>query len=278
MRRQAAWGVLPTVAVAALLMALGSTPGRAQTAPPAAPGSAGAVPLRFVACPVYRDTVNARKSGCWLVTDPATGLRYDLQQAPTKPQLGQAVLVEAAVPATPQADVCGGIVLAPVRASVLAEACPATVIPAEGYPGKMFVLPGSVMTPNHLPQPQPQPPYVTQRFTIEFDFNDDYLRYQHAEVLLQTAVRLATRGRATRIQVTGHATTGASTVSGQRLAEGAGLARARAEMVAEALVRLGWPRDRMVVRWGDNAAPAADTAPALAEASRRRVDVEVVVP
>ena len=36
--------------------------------------------VRFVACPIYRDADSGRKSGCWLATDPASGIRYDLAE------------------------------------------------------------------------------------------------------------------------------------------------------------------------------------------------------
>ncbi|MCR5872481.1 hypothetical protein LRS12_18315 [Sphingomonas sp. J344] len=63
--------------------------------------------VRFIACPVYRDTDNGRKSGCWLASDPATGIRYDVTAAPTKPDWNHAILVEGFV-ATNGGDPCGG--------------------------------------------------------------------------------------------------------------------------------------------------------------------------
>ena len=50
--------------------------------------------VSFVACPIYRDTNDGRKSGCWLVDEPSTGVRYDVTAAPTKPDWNHAVLVE----------------------------------------------------------------------------------------------------------------------------------------------------------------------------------------
>ena len=46
--------------------------------------TATAQEINFIACPVYRDTNNGRKSGCWLTSDPASGTRYDVTAAPTK--------------------------------------------------------------------------------------------------------------------------------------------------------------------------------------------------
>ncbi len=236
-------------------------------------------PLRFVGCPVYRDTDAGRKSGCWLADDPASGLRFDLQQAHTKPQLGQEVLVEGWRPdaARRQTRDCGGEVLERVRVSVLPGRCPPLQLPAEGFPGKNFVLPGTVMTQNHLPQPMPAPPFETRSFTILFDHGDDYLLYQHAEVQLQEAVRLARLGGARRIEVSGHAATLPQRVSGRTLAEPAALAMQRARMVEEALVRLGWPRTQVASTAQADPPPRAGTHALMAAASQRRVTITVPI-
>jgi len=238
--------------------------------------------VRFIGCPLYRDTDAGRKSGCWLVDDSASGLRFDLQQALTKPQLGRELLVEGVRPpaarrtAQAQRD-CGGEVLEQLRVSVLPGHCVSATLPPEGHPGKRFELPGAVMTANHLPQPLPAPPFTTRSFTITFDHGDDYLLYQHAEVLLQEAVRLARLGNARRIQVVGHAATTPQPVSGRLLAEPAALARDRALMAEEALVRLGWPRAQVETRWSDAPPAPPGTAPLLEPASQRRVTITVPI-
>lgn len=236
-------------------------------------------PLRFVGCPVYRDTDAGRKSGCWLADDPASGLRFDLQQAHTKPQLGQEVLVEGWRPDAPRRQTrdCGGEVLERVRVSVLPGRCPALLLPAEGFPGRNFVLPGTVMTQNHLPQPMPAPPFETRQFTILFDHGDDYLLYQHAEVQLQEAVRLARLGGARRIDISGHAATQPQRVSGRVLAEPASLAMQRARMVAEALVRLGWPRAQVGTTAQADPPLPSGTHALMAAASQRRVTITVPI-
>jgi hypothetical protein len=137
-------------------------------------GTPPAASVTFVACPVYRDTDNGRKSGCWLATDPATGIRYDVTQSRSKPQMGREILVEgllanntqapgnaqaqAQAQPPPQAqamaqapgagpptahehgadDPCGGAVVAPAHVSVLTSTCPRYMLPAEGYPGRRF--------------------------------------------------------------------------------------------------------------------------------------------
>lgn len=262
-------------------------PAQGQQAAPstlaAAAAPTGQHALRFVSCPLYRDADAGRKSGCWLAEDPASGQRYDLQRALTKPQLNQPVLVEgwrrpAQGNASAAPSACGGEVLHEARVSVLPGRCPSAILPAEGHAGSPFVLPQSVMTANHLAQPQPAPPFATRQFEVHFDHGDDYLLYQHAEVRLQEAVRLARLGGAVRIAVVGHAATVPQQVSGLSLAEPSGLAQARADMVAEALVRLGWPRQLITVAAEPDPAPSPGTPIEWVAASQRRASFTVVLP
>ena len=69
--------------------------------------------VRFIACPVYRDTDSGRKSGCWLADDRESGIRYDVSQSPYKPDWNREVLVEGRVSADPPTP-CGATVLEPV--------------------------------------------------------------------------------------------------------------------------------------------------------------------
>jgi hypothetical protein len=73
--------------------------------------------VSFIACPIYRDTNQGRKSGCWLADDHESGLRYDIGGGRAKPQIGHEVLVEGVIASSP--DVCGGAVLVPVHTAVL---------------------------------------------------------------------------------------------------------------------------------------------------------------
>ena len=76
--------------------------------------------------------------------------------------------------------------------------------------------------------------------------------------------------------VTGWAATEPALVSGRRIAEQPRIARARAELLREALIRLGVPRAKLVVRWRMGSQPTeAEGADGLAEPSRRRADIEV---
>lgn len=233
--------------------------------------------LRFVACPIYRDVDAGRKSGCWLVDAPDSGIRYDVSAAPSKPDWNHAVLVEG-VHAAVADNVCGGITLDPVRTSVLPEACPRHRLPAEGYRGRPFVLPPRNVAPLSAPRPVPPGPYTTRRFSLVFDFDKAFVVYQLDDYLLDQAITWIRAAGPSRIVVSGYAVTRPVMVSGHRLAETPGLARRRAERIAEALVRLGVPRARIDVRWRNNVPPlAVNGADGLVEPSRRRVDIDVIV-
>lgn len=226
----------------------------------------------FLACPVYRDTENGRKSGCWLATDGASGVRYDVTDAANKPLIGRMVLVEGEPAGAP--DVCGGVALNPVRIAVLDQTCPEVIMPAEGFPSKPSVLPPEFLKPLNVPRQIPSAPFTPQTYQIGFSFNDDRLIYQSVEVTIERAMLYALASKARSVRVTGYADVGGFEVSGQRLAEPAALARARADMVALALVRMGVPQASIETEWRTDPQPI-DAAPALANASKRRVTVLV---
>ena len=228
--------------------------------------------VRFVSCPVYRDTDAGRKSGCWLATDPASGLRYDVSDAPFKPWVGRMMLVEGEVASGP--DLCGGAPLHPVRVAVLEERCPEVVVPAEGFPSKPSTLPKETLPPLAVPRVSPPPPYSRQQYEIEFTFGDDRLMYQHVELILEKAMLYAVASKA-KVALTAYADTAGFDASGQRLREPAKLAQARGEMVREALLRLGVPADSITLKTSGQPAPLAGWPEALALSSKRRVTIVV---
>jgi outer membrane protein OmpA-like peptidoglycan-associated protein len=228
--------------------------------------------VRFLSCPVYRDTDAGRKSGCWIGTDGATGRRYDVSDAPFKPSVGRMMLVEGEVAATP--DICGGVPLTHVRVAVLDEPCPEVVIPAEGYPSKPSVVPANAMAPLSVARVLPPPPYSRQVYQIEFTFGDDRLMYQHVELPLEKAALYAKASKA-RVEVVGYADNDGFSASGRVLREPPALAAARADMVREALVRLGVPATRIAVRTGRHPVALADWPAALALSSKRRVTISL---
>jgi hypothetical protein len=232
---------------------------------------------RFIACPIYRDADAGRKSGCWLVDEPTSGQRYDVSPAPTKPDWNYEVLVEGEV-AAKQDNACGGVVLNPVRVSVLPGPCTRHMLPAEGFPGRVFVLPKRNIQPLNVPRPPPPLPHTDRTFYQFYDFNKSFLVYQLDDYFLDQAIAYIRGVTLRKVVVTGFAATGPATVSGRELAEDPAIARARAENTAESLRRLGVKEEQLEVRWRGKSTPVSvEDADELSEASRRRVEIAVYV-
>jgi outer membrane protein OmpA-like peptidoglycan-associated protein len=227
---------------------------------------------RFVTCPVYRDTDAGRKSGCWLGTQIETSERFDVGNSPDKPLLGRQMLVEGVV--SNEKDVCGGVVLQPVRISVLQAPCPEVIVPAEGWPSRPSVLPPNVIAPLGVPRKLPPPPFAETQFHLVFDYDSDFLVYQSVELTIENATLLAQASKARQVTVTGYADTKGVEASGRVYKEPLSLARARAEMAAEALRRMGVPAASLQVNWRGDPTPLAAQAP-MHEPSKRRVTVTV---
>ncbi|MET0343815.1 MAG: hypothetical protein ABW252_22570 [Polyangiales bacterium] len=227
----------------------------------------------FVGCAIYRDTDLGRKSGCWLVDDPADGSRFDVSFAPNKPREGQAVWVEGVVTADP--DLCGGTVLKAVRVSVLPAPCPVVRVPPEGHKGRPSPPPVDVLPPTRVPRTLPPPPYEPRTFTIYFEHGRDFLIYQHAEVVLEKAQLYAQASGARSVAITGFAATEPLVISGHTLAEDLVLAEARAAMAAEALRRLGVPPALLRISVAGAPAPTDLENGKLPESSKRRVTITV---
>lgn len=228
--------------------------------------------VRFVSCPVYRDTDYGRKSGCWLADDQESGLRYDVTQSPYKPDWNRAVLVEGRVSGTAP-EACGATVLDPVRTSVLEAPCPRHMLPAEGFPGRKFVLPSRNVSPVAIVRKPPEGPFGPHTFSVFYEFDRSFLVYQYSDYLLDQAVHWISVAKPRRVTVTGYAATTPVAVSGHRLSERPEVAIERAEGVAESLRRLlpGLAietRSRLAARPVDH--PDADSLPAQ---SQRRVEI-----
>jgi len=230
--------------------------------------------LHFIACPIYRDTDAGRKSGCWLA-DAAAG-RYDITRSPTKPDWNRQVLVEGMV-SQGAPDTCGGVVLDPVRVSVLPGRCPRMQLPPGAWPGVRFALPVRNIRPLHEPRVKPDRPYMERNFSVPFDFGSAFVVYQLADYYLNQAVLYAYDIQARRIEITGWAATSAYIVSGQPLVESTDLARRRAEVVARWFTMSGFAPEQVEIKVADSDAPAQiEGADGLHAPSRRRVDIRVV--
>ena len=235
----------------------------------------GAQEVRFVSCPIYRDADAGKKSGCWLADDREDGRRFDVSPSPTKPDWNFAVLVEGR-PAPDQADVCGGVVLDPVRVSVLEEPCTRAMLPAEGFPGRRFVLPARNIRPLYEARKPFAQPFRERTFSIPFAFGRSFITYQLSDYLIDEAVAYALASHAARVEVTGYAATTPAVVSGRTLAEPLQVAQDRAEAAAKWLTGLGVPADRLHLSWrGDADITAMPGADGLLEPSRRRVEIRV---
>lgn len=202
--------------------------------------------VRFIACPVYRDTDNGRKSGCWLASDPATGVRYDVTAAPTKPDWNHAILVEGFV-AKDAGDPCGGTVIEPARVSVLEAPCTRHLIRDEGYKGRKFALPARNVRPLYDKRKMPEKPFAEGRFTIPFDLGSSFFTYQISDYYLDATINYSLDVQPARIEIAGVAQTVTETVSGQAIVEDAALARIRAEKVRTALIMRGIAPDRVKI-------------------------------
>lgn len=229
--------------------------------------------VRFITCPVYRDADSGKKSGCWLADDRDSGRRYDVSLSPSKPDWNHEALIEGRV-TSGGTDRCGGVVLDAVRTSILPGECVRHMLPAEGFPGRKYVLPPRNIKPLSVPRAVPPGPYTPRTFHLFYDFDQAFLIYQYDDYLLDEAITWLRAARPRAIVVTGYAAAVPTIVSGRSLAEDSTIARTRAERVAEALVRLGVDRKRITVATRLDPAPVdVPEADGLAEASRRRVDM-----
>ena len=239
--------------------------------------AASAPELRFVSCPVYRNVDAGKKSGCWLTENPASGIRYDVSTSPTKPDWNHAILVEGRAAAVQQTEACGGVVLDPVRVSILPQGCTRTMLPAEGYKGRKFALPRRNVRPLYKERQRPATPFGPRTFVIPFDYGSDFVTYQLSDYYIDQATNYALDVQPARVNVIGHVASRADVVSSVRLQEPSTLADARAKKIAEWMRLRGVPANRLHV-----SATHADTSSDdqafddLVQASRRRVVVQVV--
>jgi hypothetical protein len=231
--------------------------------------------VRFITCPVYRDTDNGRKSGCWLATDPATGIRYDVTAAPTKPDWNHAILVEGFV-ATDSGDPCGGTVIEPATVSVMDLPCTRHLIRAEGYQGRKFALPERNVRPLYQARKRPEAPFAEGRFTIPFGYRTSFITYQLSDYYLDATINYALDVQPARIEIAGVAQTRPDSVSGREIVEDKALARTRAEVVKQALILRGIAPERIRIVGSLPGPFVAAAFDGLKWPEERRVDVRIV--
>lgn len=201
--------------------------------------------LSFVSCPIVRDT---RTVPCWLTEHDGETyyltIQSDVSAEVQPPMLGHRVLVEGVVADAP--PICGGIVLEPVRLSVMPErdADCNTLLPAdERYTidfnprppgpsgGRLAFAPDPSAPAESAPAPE-----GPQTFDLYFDF-DKGVSFRHPAVLI-SILEVAAQLQPALVTVTGMR--GAHRLSdGTLLEESAAVGRRRAEEVAGLLEGAG---------------------------------------
>lgn len=252
-----------------ITLLVGSLAGAAVAATP------DATLRNFVACPIVRDTASVP---CWLAEYEGElyflTLQTDVSAPVNPPMLGHKVLVEGRRSDKPR--ICGGIVLEPVRLSVLPalDANCNQQWPAEARYNLDFEPPrppgpskGRLAFNTLDMRAAPvAPPRVDKQFDIPYDF-DALVGFKHP-ALLQPVLDHALAVQARQVQIIGHQ--GAALLSdGTVLPEAPHTAERRARQVAELLQGAGLTAPRYTVRWID-AAPAPNGSD---DAQQRRVEV-----
>jgi hypothetical protein len=231
--------------------------------------------LRFIACPAYRNTDSGPKSGCWLASDPASGVQWDVSQSPYKPDWHFAVLVEGTPAGDASTQPCGAPVLDPVRTSKLDTPCIPRLLPAEGHSGRVFVLPARNTRPLSSPPTPLRGPVANRTFSLFFEFDRSFAIYQYSDYLIDQAAQFIRATHPARLVITGYSASTPEQVSGEWIAERPEVARERAEMVALSLSRQfpDLPMEtRSVTEAAVNNHPDADGIPGQ---SQRRVEIAV---
>lgn len=209
--------------------------------------------LSFVSCPIVRDT---RTVPCWL-SEYAGDTYYltiqsDVSAAVQPPMLGHKVLVEGVV--ADASPICGGIVLEPVRLSVMPEldANCNTMLPADERftidfnprpPGPSAGRLAFAPDPNAPPPAPPPRPEGPQVVDLYFDF-DKGVSFRHPGEL-RSIINLAGQLPASSMQIVGMR--GAHRLSdGTLLRESENVGRRRAEEIAQLLAGAGLNLDAEV--------------------------------
>jgi outer membrane protein OmpA-like peptidoglycan-associated protein len=223
----------------------------------------------FVACPIVQDTATVP---CWIAKSGGEtyylGIQSDIGGEWYPPQLNHQVLVEGTVSKEPR--ICGGVVLKPIKTSVLPEVDKScnTILPAkasmkvhaERGPGPSGIKPADPSQPAKPPErrpPQPaaapQPPFQARNFDVPFDFDGEYMFIRTSAVVGQ-AMRYAEATKAKKVEVVGYR--GSVLLSdGNPFVERADMAERRAKKVARALRDIGVSPSITTVTWKSEPEP-----------------------
>jgi hypothetical protein len=239
-----------------LVLGAGLGPALAAATPPAGER------ISFVSCPIVRDT---RSVPCWLSEYHGDvyylTIQSDVSAEVQPPMLGHQVLVEGIVSASP--TICGGVVLDPVRLSVMPEldADCNVMLPAEDRytvdfnprpPGPSAGRLAFAPAPGARRSAPPPAPTGPQTFQMYFDF-DKGVSFRHPSELI-SILEAARRMQATRLEITG--VRGAHRLSdGTLLQEAPSIGQRRAEEIARLLAGAGLSAPT-VIDWTDGLSEA----------------------
>jgi hypothetical protein len=230
----------------------------------------------FVSCPIVRDT---KTVPCWLAEFEGEtyylGIQQDQAAAFQPPQLEHQVLVEGSVKAGPR--ICGGVVLDPVRISVLPEldqAC-RTILPAIDEYTVPFAVRGpgpnvpSTRAAGRPPIPAPpQPPFAVREFTLYYDFNAE--RAGRSARIITDAMTYAKAAHARSVEITGYRAA-VRLSNGTDLVEYPWIAEHRAQIMAQTLREIGVPQAAISANWKDE----PETGTGMDAYRKRRLTIRI---
>jgi hypothetical protein len=213
--------------------------------------------LNFVSCPIVQDTATVP---CWLSEHEGEqyylGIQTDISADFDPPYLGHQVLVEGIVSDEPR--ICGGVVLKPVTVSPLPELDQSCSVIRPAVP--QFTVPFAPRPPGPSggrlafdPPPSSsaalKPPYGARSFDLFYDV-DMLVMGRHSAILTEI-FEYAQKIPGARVKV--RAGRGATRLSNARvLIERQGIAKARAEEIAELFMGAGIARSAIELSWHDD--------------------------
>jgi hypothetical protein len=202
----------------------------------------------FVACPLLRDTNTVP---CWLAEYDGElyylGVQTDNNDIARAPMLGHRLLVEGTV--TQARRICGGVVLDPVRTSVLPEldANCNTMLPAEDRYIVPFAQRGPGPSATADRRAAETAGTVADALVLRYDFDWPWVTGSNT-VLLQQFVELARLAKVQRLAIKGFR--GATLLSnGERLVERPEIGEQRARSIADLLAAVGFDAAKLSVTW-----------------------------
>ncbi|OYW44764.1 MAG: hypothetical protein B7Z08_08365 [Sphingomonadales bacterium 32-68-7] len=228
--------------------------------------------VAFVACPIVQDTSNVP---CWLSEHGGEvyylGIQSDVSAAFNPPSLGHLALVEGTV--SEGERICGGLVLEPVKVSImpaLSPECdelrmvqPGLELPFEP-PRPPGPSSGRLAFAPPPPAPPPTPPFEAKTFEIFFPFEGtvDFKTPDALQAVLAYAravgeVRLQVRAQRAAVRLS----------DGQVIAEREGIAAVRAREIGRMFAALGEGIAQVEV--------ASSDVPQLGDWRQRKVEITV---